>query len=276
MLSTAIILFREVLEAALIIGIACAATRNVRGRAFWIGGGGAIGLLLAGVVAVAAGYIAQAASGMGQELLNACILLAAVAMLGWHNIWMAQHGREMATEMNALGHDVSRGERPLYALAIVVGLAVLREGSEVVLFLYGIGVSSAGHGEALTMLAGGALGVVAGAIVGVVLYFGLLKIPVRHFFSATGWMILLLAAGLASQAAHYLVQADLLPAFGDEVWDSSALLTTDSVVGQVLHTLVGYDPQPAGMQLVFYIVTLLLIGSGMKWLGGAPRKPSAA
>lgn len=268
MLSTAIILFREVLEAALIIGIACAATRSVRGRSAWIGGGVAVGIVLAGLVAAGAGTLAQAASGTGQELFNAAILLAAVGMLGWHNIWMAQHGREMAAEMNALGKAVSSGGRPLYAIGLVVALAVLREGAEVVLFLYGIGISEGGGTG--NMLLGGALGVATGAAAGVILYFGLLKVPVRHFFSVTGWMVLLLAAGLASQAAHYLIQAGVLPTWGDEIWDSSAVLSADSVAGQVLHTLVGYEPQPAGMQLVFYGAVLLIIGSGMKWLSRAP------
>lgn len=272
MLATAIIVFREVLEAALIISIASAATRAVPGRARWVVGGVLVGLALAACVAAAAGVIADSAEGMGQELFNAGVLLAAVAMLGWHNIWMAQHGREMAEEMKALGAGIQAGARPLYAIGIVVALAVLREGSEVVLFLYGI---AAGGSSATGMLAGGALGTLMGAVAGLILYFGLLKVPVRHFFSVTGWMILLLAAGLASQAAGYLIQAGLLPPLGEALWDSSALLDVSSVAGQVLHALVGYDPQPTGMQLVFYVAVLLLIGGGMKWFGGGPRKIAA-
>lgn len=264
MLATAIIVFREVLEAALIISIACAATRNVAGRGAWVFGGIVIGLLLAGVVAGAAGLIAQSAAGMGQELLNAGILLAAVVMLGWHNVWMARHGREMAVQMNTLGAAIKTGTRPLYAIGIVIALAVLREGSEVVLFLHGIAAGGSNLGG---MLAGGAIGVLTGAAAGLVLYFGLLKVPVKHFFSVTGWMILLLAAGLASQAAYYLIQADLIPPLGEALWDTSAILSRDSITGQVLHTLIGYDPQPAGVQLIFYVTSLLIIGGAMKLYG---------
>src|SRR5215471_7121487 len=120
MLGAAIIVFREVLEAALIIGIVLAA-----------------GVVVAGLVALFAAEIAAAAAGIGQELLNAVILLLAVGMLGWHNVWMSRHGRELAATARQVGDAVISGARPLYVLAVVVGLAVLREGSETVLFLYG-------------------------------------------------------------------------------------------------------------------------------------------
>ena len=95
-------------------------------------------MLGACLVAAFAGELASLFQGSGQELFNASILLLAVAMLTWHNVWMASHGREMARELKAAGHEVITGKRTLAALAIVVGVAVLREGSEVVLFLYGI------------------------------------------------------------------------------------------------------------------------------------------
>src|SRR6185369_13597600 len=96
------------------------------------------GLAGAAVVALFAEAISNAFEGSGQELLNAAVLGTAVIMLMWHNAWMARHGREMAADMRAVGHDVTTGARPMTALAVVVGLAVLREGAEVVLFLYGI------------------------------------------------------------------------------------------------------------------------------------------
>ena len=135
MLGALVIVFREVIEAGLIIGIVLAATRGVVGRGAWVGLGIGVGVLGAGIVALFAEAIANAFSGSGQELLNASVLGAAVVMLMWHNAWMARHGREMAAEMAAVGAAVSAGRRPMTALAVVVGLAVLREGSEMVLFL---------------------------------------------------------------------------------------------------------------------------------------------
>src|SRR4029077_5308978 len=165
---------------------------------------------------------------------------------------------------------VISGARPLYVLAVVVGLAVLREGSETVLFLYGI---AAGGGLSVgSLLAGGILGVAGGVAVGAALYLGLLRIPIRRLFTITSWMVLLLAAGMASQAAGYLVQADLLPPLGDAIWDTSAVLTEDSVVGKALHTLIGYVSRPDGIQIVFYLGVLLSIWLLTSWVG-APVSP---
>lgn len=275
MLGTGLLVFREVLEAALIVSIVAAATRGVRGRGGWIGGGISAGVVGAVIVAFFAGSIAAAVSGIGQELFNASVLLAAVAMIGWHAIWMASHGRELALQMKDVGSAVQAGSRPLSALLIVVAIAVLREGSEVVLFLYGQAASGAGTVE----IAGGmALGIVGGIAVGFLLYFGLLGIPMRYFFSATNWLMLLLAAGLASQAARFLIQADVLPPLGNKVWDSSAILSDHSLVGQALHTLIGYDARPAGMQLLFYAVTAVAIAIGMRLWGhvAAPSRPAGA
>ena len=278
MLATAIIVFREVLEASLVVGIVLAASRGVPRRGVWVTSGIAAGILGSATVAAGADAIAAAVNGIGQELFNAAILFTAVAMLGWHNIWMNRHGRELAASAALLGRAVLGGSRPLYALALVVGIAVLREGSEVVLFLYGIAVAS-GVG-AFGMLGGGVLGLAGGAAIGAVIYFGLLAIPVRRLFTVTSWLILLLAAGMASQGAAFLMQANLLPSLGNELWDTSSILSERSMLGLLLHVLIGYSAQPAGIQVVFYLATLLVIGTLMRVTGragpAAPTRPAAA
>lgn len=254
MLATAIVVFRETLEAALVVSIILAATYGVPGRTFWVGAGVLLGFLGACVAAAFAGAITAAAEGMGQELLNATILLLAVAMLSWHIVWMSRHGREIARDMKAVGSAVAAGDRPLYALAIAAGVAVLREGSETVLFLYGI--ASSGEESMLGMLGGGLLGGAAGIAVGLLLYGGLLTIPLRHLFSVTNGLIMLLTAGLAAQAAGFLVQADMIPALGGPVWDTTHILSDKSIVGKVLHSLVGYEARPEGIQVLAYAVVL--------------------
>src|ERR1700758_3778342 len=106
MLAALIIVFREVFEAGLIVGIVLAVTRSVPNRNQWIGGGVVAGVLAACVVAAFAGELSQLFAGMGQELFNAVILGIAVVMLTWHNVWMAHHGREMAAELRAIGQAV--------------------------------------------------------------------------------------------------------------------------------------------------------------------------
>jgi high-affinity iron transporter len=251
---SAIIVFREVLEAALIIGIVLAASRGIATSRRWVALGVVAGIAGSLIVAAGAGAISQAFEGIGQEILNAAILFTAVLMLAWHSVWMRKHGAEIARDMRAVGHDVSAGTRPLHVLAIVVGLAVLREGSEVVLFLYGIAAGGAGSAA---LLGGSLLGLAAGAAAGALMYFGLLRIPTRHLFSVTGWLIVLLAAGMAGQAAGYLVQAGVLPGLVEPVWDASGWLPEHSAVGQLLHVLMGYDEQPSAMQLIAFQGTFL-------------------
>jgi high-affinity iron transporter len=272
MLGTAIIVFREVLEASLIVGIVMAASAGAPGRGRWVSGGVSGGVIGAGLVALFAASIAAAVSGIGQELFNATILLLAVGMLGWHIIWMSRHGRELAASARAIGKDVISGARPLYVLAIVCGVAVVREGSETVLFLYGI--AATGGVSVASLIAGGVLGLAGGIAIGAILYLGLLRIPTQGLFAVTNWMVLLLAAGMAAQAAGFLVQADLLPPLGETVWDTSGVLTEDSVLGKALHTLVGYVSRPDGIQILFYLVTLCGIWLLTQWVGRpVPRPP---
>lgn len=273
MLAAALLVFREVMEAALVVSIVMAATRGIVGRGKWVFGGVAAGVVGAVIVAMLGETIANSLEGVGQEVFNATVLLLAVAMLAWHAIWMAKHGRELAAQMKSVGGDVSRGARPPSVLLAVVALAVLREGSEIVLFMYGL---SAGGSSAGEMMLGSGIGLVGGVVLGVGLYLGLLTIPMRHFFTVTNWMIVLLAAGMAAQAAFYLIQANVLPTWGAQVWDTSWLLSNDSLVGETLKTLVGYDAQPTGMQVVFYLVTAILIAIGMQLTSRSAPKARVA
>ena len=120
-----------------------------------------------------------------------------------------------------------------------------------------------------------ALGLTAGLMLAVGMYFGLLRVPAKHLFAVTGWLILLLAAGMAAQGAAYLVQADILPALGETIWDTSYLLPDDSVIGKLMHTLVGYTARPYGIQLGFYAVTLTVVLVLTKMTQGSTRHPVA-
>jgi high-affinity iron transporter len=264
-LAALIIVFREVFEAGLIIGIVLAVTGSVPHRNRWIVGGVLAGALAACVVAAFAGALSQLFAGMGQELFNAAILSVAVMMLTWHNVWMARHGREMAGEMRAVGQAVADGTKSLLALAVVVGVAVLREGSEVALFLYGI-IASDG-GSALSLAIGGIIGLALGAAVCLLTYFGLMRIPPRKLFATTTVLITLLAAGMAAQAVAFLESANWLTSLDTVVWDSGWLLSDKSIAGRAMHTLIGYTDQPTEMQLLVYVAVLLATIALMRLTG---------
>jgi len=273
MFGTALIVFREVLEAALIVGIVAAATTGIPGRTRYIAGGLAAGLLGSILVAFGAEKISQLAEGMGQELFNASILGIAVVMLAWHNIWMSVHGRELAASAKQLGRDVVSGAREMSVVLVVIAVAVLREGSETVLFLYGVAIS--GDASQGAMIAGGAIGLVGGVAVGWFLFKGLLRIPLRHFFTATSVLVLLLAAGMAAQAARFLIQANMLPSLASPLWDTSGVVDNSSLLGKVLQGLLGYDAQPSGMQMIFFVAVFAAILAGMGWARRRTSAPAA-
>jgi high-affinity iron transporter len=261
MLAALLIVFREVVEAGLIVGIVLAATEGVAHRRSWIAGGVAGGLLGAALVAAFAQRLLEAFSGSGQEVFNAAILGAATLLLGWHTVWMARHGRELSREMKSLGSSVASGDSTLLAMAIVVAIAILREGSEVALFLFGIAAS--GGEQPAAMLAGGMLGVAAGALLSWLIYRGLLAIPTGKLFSVTNWLVALLAAGMAGQATVFLANANLAPTLGAQLWDTSQVLSDASLPGRALHALVGYSDRPMGLQVLTYLVvlgTLVILG----------------
>jgi high-affinity iron transporter len=233
------------------------------GRGLAILGGIVAGISGAALVAGFADMIAEAAEGIGQELFTAGILLAAVAMLTFHTTWMSRHGRKLASEIKKFGRAAVKGDKSLFALAAVVGLAVMREGSEVVLFLYGIAASS--HESVASMFAGGAIGLVLAAAVSYALYRGLVAIPMRHLFSVTNGMIALLAAGMAGQAAAVLAGADVIPSWGERLWNTSFILPDGSWLGRALHALIGYSAEPSGVQVAAWLVTLAVIVAIGRW-----------
>lgn len=268
MVAALIIVFREVFEAGLIVGIVMAATQVIPGRGAWIAGGVGAGVIGSCVVALFAGALSQAFEGAGQELFNATILGIAVVMLTWHNVWMSRHGRELAMKFRAAGQAVADGSKSLAALAFVVCAAVLREGFEVVMFLYGV-VASEG---ASSVLIGGAGGLILGAAVCYLTYRGLLNIPQKYLFGITGIMIAFLAAGMAAQSTAFLEQANYVTALDATVWDTSKLLSESSLLGKALHTLIGYSDRPTAMQLVVYLMVLVMMFALMKLLAPPQRR----
>jgi high-affinity iron transporter len=273
MLVSLIIVFREAMEAGLIVGIVLAATEGVAGRGRWLAAGIAAGVLGASLVAVFAAALSNAFQGVGQEVFTAAILLFAVVMLGWHIVFMSRHGREMAAQLREVGQAVRLGHRSLAALAVVVAVAVMREGSEVVLFLFGIAAAS--QTSAASLAGGGAAGLALACALSWLLYRGLVAIPLRRLFSVTNALIALLAAGMAGQAAAVLHGADLLPGWGEQVWNTSAILADDSLLGRSLHALVGYSARPCGIQLAAWLGTLIGLAA-LSRTAGRPGVRAAA
>lgn len=262
MFATALIVFRETLEAALFVGIMAAATRSLPGRSRWLIAGVLAGGAGSLMLAAGAEHIGALADGVGQDLVNAGILAIALAMLTWHCVWVSTQGAKAAAEARALGSSFQQGQRAPWALTIVVALSVLREGAETVLFVAGFATGT----DLTGTLTGALAGVLAGTTLGAVIYLGLSRIPIQRMFAVTNALILVLAASIASQLARALSQAGLISAWGQPLWDTSPILRVDSPFGTLAHALIGYEAQPTGLQLVFYGVALVVIAGGGRWV----------
>jgi len=257
MTSALIIVFREMLEMALVLGVLFADTRGMRLSRQWIGAGIGAGIAGAVLFALFMEEIESSADGDGEFIFNAVILGIASVLIAWTVVWMSSHGREMAEKMRRVGQSVVDGDAPRTALAVVAAAAVLREGGEAVFFLFGAAQTVQQDGASVLMGAG--LGIFLGVLTGYVIYRGLVRIPLHHLFGVIGWVLIVLAAGMASQAVENLVMIDMLPALVDPLWNTSAWLPESGMVGEVLHVMTGYSDQPSGMQMLVFVTTLTLI-----------------
>ncbi len=271
MFSIAIIVFREVLEISLILGVLLAATKGLTNRAPWVWLGLFLGLIGAGIVAFFADAISQAAEGMGQEMMNAIILFIAAILIGWTVVWMNRNAREMSQKFKKIGTDVIKGEKPKYTLTIVVAISVLREGSEIVMFLYSSIVTG---GKIYLLVLGSIIGTLMGIVAGFVIYYGLMKVPIKKVLNVTSWLLMLLVAGMMAQAFGYLSAAGRVPDLIPMVWDTSRIISEGSLLGKIMHILVGYADRPSGMQLLVYLLTVGGLFAAVK-TAGQPLTPKS-
>ena len=253
MFSIALVVFREVFEISLIVSILMVATKGLAKRTQWVTIGILSGIAGAILIAFFADAISQAAQGMGQEMLNAMILLIAATLIGWTTLWMNRHGRQITEHFKEVGRAVIAGKKPKYTLAFVIALSVLREGAEIVMFTYSAFMTG---GKIYQLVAGGLLGMCAGIAVGMILYYGLMKVPTKKIFAVTSWLLVFLVAGMVSQAFGYLTAAGKVPEIVPTLWDTSGVVPDGSFLGRIMHVLVGYTDKPSGIQILVYLLTI--------------------
>lgn len=274
MISSLVIVFREMLEMTLVIGILMAATRGLMTSRMWIGIGTGLGLLGALFFGLFMEQLENSFAGDGEYIFNALVLYTAAALIAWTVLWMSKHGREISQRMKQVGASVSQGELPKTALLIVAFSAVMREGAEAAFFLLGAAQSASEDGW--NMLIGGGLGAVTALAIGAVIYLGLVRIPVQRLFSVAGWLLMLLAASMASQATWNLVVIGWLPPLVDPLWNTSAVLAQESLLGEFLHILIGYDEQPSALQVIVFAVSLTTMALVYRHLQHSVANPKPA
>jgi high-affinity iron transporter len=252
-----LIVLREGFEIALVLAIVLGYLMRTgnRGvfRAVWLGAGAAALLcLIAGTLLE---ITSSSLSTTAQEAFEGGTMLFAAGVLTWMVFWMrrqaASIGRDLRHQV-----DVALEGGSLTALVGLAFLAVLREGLETVLLLFA-GASAERGDSATAFLSGAFLGAVCAAILGYLVYRGSHVIPLRQFFTVTGLVVLIIAAGLISTGIAELQNSGVIGNLGARPWDTDAFLSQATTLGKFLHTLVGYDSAPTWGQVILYWAYLI-------------------
>lgn len=254
------IVWRESAEALLVVGILYAwlvrrPDRAVGMRYLW--GGVAAGIGLALLLAVAILGLAQALPDEALEYFQVGMMLVASALIVQMVFWMRHHGRTLKKELEAR-LDEQASAANWWGMLVVVALAVGRETAETVVFLYGVGLAQLGTWELLQAIA---IGLALAFLTFWLLQRGGRALSWRMFFRVSEILLLLLAGGLLVSGIDKLISLGVLPSFGDQIWDTSALLDDSTRVGSFVATMTGYRAQPSVLPLgclaVFWVAVLL-------------------
>ncbi len=257
LLSSVILVLREFLEAALLFSLLLVFSRWLRLSFQWVTVALCAGMLGAVIYGANIALVSEWFEGVGQEVVNATLQLGIYGLLAIFAAACARHLRVRPVSPPLL-----------YGLmTAAVALAITREGSEIMIYLSGFLMV---RDQLVPVLAGSAIGAGIGISTGAVFYF-LLSSFTRRVAVGGGLLVLaLVAGGMVAQAVQLLVQADWLPSLLP-VWDSSWLVAEDTVTGQVLYALVGYEATPSMVQLTAYAAAMAVYGALVVTLGFAGR-----
>ncbi|MCC7082284.1 MAG: FTR1 family protein [Burkholderiales bacterium] len=251
----AFIVWRESVEALLVVGILyswlCQSAAGRRGLP-WLWAGVIGGLLLAGALAAVLLGISSWLTDTGQEWFQALMALAACALVVQMVVWMRRHGRGLKRELEKGASAQVRGQQ-WWGLFALVAIAVAREGSETVVFLYGTILASQQKGDLGAMMLAGVGGFGAAVLTFRLLQLGGRIITWRRFFKLTEILLLLLASALLVSATDRLISLEVLPVLVDPVWNTAWLLATAGGFGKVLADFAGYRATPALSQLLIWL-----------------------
>ena len=270
------IVWRESVEALLVVGILYAWLKNGdddarRGLPFlWAGVG--VGLLMAvGLGAALVGFT-EVLSGDAQDYFQTAMVLIACVLIVQMVLWMRRHGRTLKRDMEQSLQQSTRDSN-WWGVAVLVALAIAREGSETVIFLYGLGFGQSGHVDGSQMLAV-VIGLGLAFFTFYLLQLGGKYFSWRHFFRVTEVMLLFLGAGLFQTGVDKLIDKEILPLGISQVWDTSSILDDSGTFGSLVATLTGYRAHPALTNLIAYAVYWAVVWLLMKRASRRPVVPA--
>lgn len=274
MLAALLITLREGLEAALIVGIVIGYLKKIgyldRQRYAWLG----VLVALAGSVGLAFGLqrLGVELEGQVEQIFEGTTMFLAVIVLTWMIFWMRYQARflKAGLERDVRQATLSGQNWGLFGLTFV---AVFREGVETALFLS----AAAFANEGTTTLIGAVVGLVIAVALGWAMYASAIRLNIRRFFDVTSILLLLFAAGLLAHGVHEFQEAGLLPFMTTTVWDTSHILSEESLIGSLLKSLFGYNADPSLLEVLAYIGYYAVILSAIRWwIGRLTARPAGA
>lgn len=272
------IVWRESVEALLVVGILYtwlrATPEGKRGLPY-LWGGVAAGLGLAVALALVLLGVSSWLSDEGQEWFQAIMSLAACALVVQMVVWMKKHGRTLKGELES-GARSSVAHDNWWGLLVLVTIAVAREGSETVVFLYGTVSAGEGGSDMLMLALAGVAGFAVALLTFWLLQLGGKLITWRRFFRVTEILLLLLAGSLLVGGLDHLISLDVLPTIVDPIWDSSWLLSDSTGIGKVLADFAGYRALPALISVLLWVAYWIVVWALLRWVGGKPAPVPAA
>ncbi|MET8627060.1 iron uptake transporter permease EfeU [Kitasatospora sp. NPDC004669] len=263
---------REGLEASLVVCILIAylvkTDRRDKLPPVWLGVGSAV------VLSMAFGAVLQFGSSQltfeAQEALGGSLSVISVGLVTWMVFWMRRTARHLKSELHGkLDAAIAMGTT---ALVVTSFLAVGREGLETALFIWSA-VQATDDGW--NPLIGAALGLLTSVVLGWLFYRGALKINLAKFFTWTGAMLVVVAAGVLAYGVHDLQEAGWLPGLHDLAFDISSTIPKDSWYGTLLKGVFNFQPDPTVLQLVVWLLYLLpTLAVFFNLFGGGKAEPA--
>ncbi|MFJ8712465.1 iron uptake transporter permease EfeU [Streptomyces violaceus] len=255
MFSNYLIGLREGLEASLVVCILIAylvkTDRRDALKPIWTGIGVAVALALGFGCALEFG--SQELTFQAQEALGGSLSIVAVCLVTWMVFWMRRTARHLKSELHGrLDAALAMGTGALVATAF---LAVGREGLETALFVWA-SVHAASDGTPRPLVGVG-LGLATAVALGWLFYRGALRINLAKFFTWTGGMLVVVAAGVLAYGFHDLQEADFLPGLTNKAFDISGTIPPDSWYGTLLKGVFNFQPDPTVLQVTVWLLYLI-------------------
>ncbi len=263
MLPSYLLSLREGLEAALIIGIVLGALRKIRRTdlipSLWYGTISAT--LVSFLAAILLTFLGLSLEGTAEKIYEGITMLLAAGILTWMIFWMGKQARNMKTELEDGVNKAasSTGKASIFWLAFI---AVVREGIELAIFLtaaFFVGNNENLGINTIQALAGVVLGLGTAILLGWSLLATAVRLDLRRFFQVTGFLLILFAAGLVAHGIHEFNEINWIPSIVEHVWDVNAFINEDSVFGQLLKTLFGYNGNPSLTEMIGYFVYIVVV-----------------